>query len=61
MRLGHIVECEDAVSEFEEKVCAEGDEGPEGKNRDNFIRDQLWQRNELEIEREIERSDQKSD
>ena len=29
MRLGHIVECEDAVSEIEEEECAEGDEGPE--------------------------------
>ena len=26
-----IVECEDAVAELEEEVCAEGDEGPEGK------------------------------
>lgn len=31
MRLGHIVECQDAVSEFEQQVCAEGNEGPEWK------------------------------
>jgi hypothetical protein len=31
VRLGYIVECEDAVSEFEEEVCAEGNEGPERK------------------------------
>lgn len=31
MRLGHIIECEDAIAEFEEEVCAEGDEGPEWK------------------------------
>lgn len=29
MRGGDIVECEDAVAELEEEVCAEGDEGPE--------------------------------
>lgn len=31
MRLGNVVECENAVSEFEEEVCTEGNEGPEWK------------------------------
>jgi len=28
--LWNVIECEDAVSEFEEEVCAEGNEAPEG-------------------------------
>lgn len=31
IRVGNIVECEDSEAEFEEEVCAKGDEGPEGK------------------------------
>lgn len=31
MRLGHVVEGEDAEAEAEEEECAEGDEGPEGQ------------------------------
>jgi hypothetical protein len=30
VRFWHVVEGEDAVAEFEEEVCAEGNEGPEG-------------------------------
>lgn len=33
VRGGDIVECEDAVAELEEEVCAEGDEGPEWELR----------------------------
>jgi hypothetical protein len=31
VRLGNVVECKDAIAEFEEEVCAEGDECPERK------------------------------
>ena len=31
VRIWHVVECHDTVSEFEKEVCAEGDEGPEGE------------------------------
>ena len=31
MRVGYVVEGEDSPSELEEKVCAEGDESPEGE------------------------------
>lgn len=38
MCLWHIVECEDTVAEFEEKVGTEGYEGPEWQ----LGRDQQW-------------------
>jgi len=31
VRVGYVVEGEDSPAELEEKVCAEGDEGPEGQ------------------------------
>ena len=30
VRVGYVIEGEDSPAELEEKVCAEGDEGPEG-------------------------------
>lgn len=31
MSLRHIIECEDTPTQLEEKICAKGDESPEGE------------------------------
>lgn len=42
MCLRNIVECEHAIAELEEEVCAEGNEGPEGKLVYVLVRLAMW-------------------
>lgn len=61
MSIGDVVEGEDAQSEAEEEVCAEGDEGPEGKHGDNLLLHNGRERNELEEEGEVKGGDEEGE
>lgn len=54
MRLRYVVEGEDSPAELEEEVCAEGDESPEGKERNNLLLDLLRQRDDLEEQGKVD-------
>lgn len=55
MCLGDIVEGENSQAELEEKVCAEGDEGPEWKDRNNLLLNLLREGNNLHKDHEVDR------
>lgn len=54
MRLGYIVECEDAVAELEQQVCAKGHKRPEWKDRDDFGLEKGWKRHKMQVQGEVE-------
>lgn len=54
MRLGDVVEGQDAPTEADEQVCAEGDDGPEGQDGDNLGLDDVGEGDQLEVERQVD-------
>lgn len=61
MRLGRIVEGQDAPAEATQEKGAERDENPEGKHGDDLSLDNVGQRDELQVEAEVERSRKEED
>lgn len=60
VRFGHIVKGEDAEAETKEEERPKGDESPKGKDGDDLLLDQSRERNQLEVEGEIEGRDQEA-
>lgn len=61
MRVGNVVEGEDAEAESEEEVCAKGHECPEGEHRDDLLLDQGRKRDELQEESKVEGGDEEGE
>jgi hypothetical protein len=61
VRVGNVVEGEDAKAESEEEVCAKGHESPEGKHRNDLLLDQGRKRDELEKESKVEGGDEEGE
>lgn len=53
MGLGGVVEGHDAPAEADEQVGAEGDEGPEGQDRDDLGLDDGGEGDQVEVEGEV--------
>lgn len=53
MRLGDIVEGQNAPAEANEQVGTEGDEGPEGQDGDDFGLDDGGEGDQVEVEGEV--------
>lgn len=60
VRLRNVVESKNAPAETEEEDGTEGDEGPEGKHGENLLLHQRRQRDQFQIEGEIERGDEEA-
>lgn len=54
VRLGDVVERQDAPAQPDEEVCAEGDQRPYGQDGDDFGLDDGGERNQLEVECEVD-------
>lgn len=61
VRRGNIVERKDAPAETEEEQSAERNESPEGEHWDDFLLDEIRERNELEEESKVDRRDQEAE
>lgn len=60
MRVGDVVEGEDAETEAEEEECAKRDEGPEGEDGNDLLLDNGRKRDELEEQSEVKRGHEES-
>lgn len=54
VRLGGVVEGQDAPAEADEQVGAEGDEGPEGQNGHDLGLDDGGEGDQVEVERQVD-------
>jgi hypothetical protein len=58
VRLGNVVEGEDAPAKAEEEHGSKGNKGPEGEDRDDLFLDQSGERDQFEEQGEVEGRDE---
>lgn len=54
MRLGDVVEGQDAPAQADQEVCAEGDQGPEGQDGNDLGLDDGGEGDQSEVEGEVD-------